>query len=79
MCLAVHEVRPAVLTEDTALRLEEYPCFRHVVRSVDSLRTDPKRVTALVDAMHPLVMEVAEQLKHFAEILEHWSSEAERR
>jgi uncharacterized protein YutE (UPF0331/DUF86 family) len=40
--------RPAVLTPETAKRLEEYLAFRHVVRNIYGFELDPRRLDNLL-------------------------------
>lgn len=40
--------RPAVLTTETAKRLEEYLAFRHVVRNIYGFELDPRRLDNLL-------------------------------
>lgn len=76
MRLPMSAVRPAVLQAGTALQLDEYLRFRHIVRNVYSFSIDSQRVVQLVDGIRPLFREVTEQLEQFAQILEQWSREA---
>lgn len=61
------EGRPAVLTQDTARRLEEYLAFRHVVRNVYGYELDPRRVARLVadypSTWHPFQVQVKDFVK----------------
>ena len=41
--------RPAVLTPETAKRLEEYLAFRHVVRNIYGFELDPRRLDNLLE------------------------------
>ncbi|MCS6830968.1 MAG: hypothetical protein RMM08_03995 [Armatimonadota bacterium] len=78
MRLPMSTVRPAILDAGMVAQLDEYLRFRHVVRNVYSFQVDPQRVVQLVDGMRALFWGVAEQLRQFAQMLEHWSSEAQR-
>lgn len=78
MRLPVAAVRPPVIQSDTATQLDEYLRFRHVVRNVYSFHIAPQRVLQLVDGVRSLFEKISEQLKQFAQMLEQWSSEAER-
>lgn len=78
MRLPMPPVRPPVLQARTVLQLDEYLRFRHVVRNVYSFHIDPQRVVQLVEQIRPLFVDVAEQLGQFAQMLEQWSSEAQR-
>ena len=73
MTVPLTDVRPAVLTRETALYLDEYLRFRHVVRSVYTLYLDAERVGALVTNLRPTYERVREELERFVRFLEHLS------
>lgn len=43
------EKRPAVISQETSRRLQEYLAFRHVVRNIYGYELDPLRITPLVE------------------------------
>lgn len=47
MCVDIPQVRPAVISESTRTRLDEFRRFRHVVRSLYAYRLEKKRVMEL--------------------------------
>jgi hypothetical protein len=63
-------VRPAVISEATCKRLDEYRGFRHVVRNVYTFKFDPAKVGKLVDGLPQLFSQARVELLAFAEFLE---------
>lgn len=49
MTLAIPEVRPPLLTKETAAKLDEYRSFRHVFRNVYGFNLSSERIIALVN------------------------------
>ena len=70
MTLPLTDVRPAVLTRETAYSLDEYLRFRHIVRSVYALHLDPERVEMLVVRLRPIYGQVQAELEAFVRFLE---------
>lgn len=71
MAMKLSEVRPpAVISTETADRLDDYRRFRHVVRNVYAEHFDPERMGKLVDNLPGLWSRLKAELKHFAEFLE---------
>jgi hypothetical protein len=63
-------VRPAVITQETCERLEEYLGFRHIVRNVYVFKFDPNRIENLVMKVGPLFAQIREELLAFAKFLD---------
>jgi hypothetical protein len=63
-------VRPAVISGDTFLTLNEYRGFRHVVRNVYTFKFDPDRIGRLVDNAPEMLHQVSSELLAFADFLE---------
>jgi hypothetical protein len=58
MALEIEGSRPNVITKRTAVELEEYLAFRHVVRNIYGFELDPERISRLVER-------VGEVFQHF--------------
>jgi len=66
----VPQTRPAVISKDSAKRLNEYRGFRHVVRNVYTYQFDPAKVEKLVSAVNELFTQLNAELSAFADFLE---------
>lgn len=63
------EDRPAVLTTETARRLQEYLGFRHVVRNIYGFELDPQRVAQLVAGYPPVWHQLETEVRAFLDWL----------
>ncbi|MBC8503666.1 MAG: hypothetical protein H8D34_02345 [Chloroflexi bacterium] len=63
-------IRPAVLSDLSYQKLDEYRGFRHVVRNVYTYKFDPTKVKKLVDEAPGLYRRVHAELRAFADFLE---------
>ena len=63
-------VRPAVISESSNLRLNDYRGFRHVVRNVYTVNYDPKKIEKLVVEAPRMFIMVKAELLAFADFLE---------
>ncbi len=63
-------MRPAVISESIANRLNEYRGFRHVVRNVYTYRFDPAKLEKLVQSAPDLFNQLSTELSAFASFLE---------
>lgn len=70
----IRNVRPALLTEETILSLEEYLRFRHRVRNIYSFNLIPERVKGLVEKLPAIYKQVNSNLEDFAEFMENLSA-----
>jgi hypothetical protein len=61
--------RPAVVRRSTRESLDDYRAFRHLVRNVYSFNLRPKRLSDLVDALHPCFSDVRHDLEEFSRFL----------
>lgn len=75
MTMVVIGVRPAVISAETANRLDEFRRFRHVVRNVYAEYLEPERIGRLVDNLAGLWKQLKTELEAFAEFLEGVSRE----
>jgi hypothetical protein len=66
----IPHIRPAVISKDSAKRLNEYRGFRHVVRNVYTYHFDPVKVEKLVLSAADLFSQLEAELSAFAEFLE---------
>ena len=64
-------MRPAVISTETEIRLDEYRWFRHVVSNVYTHRFDPAKLGKLVRAAPELFARTKAELLAFAAFLEH--------
>ena len=71
--LPLTDIRPAVLTRETAHQLDEYLRFRHVVRSIYALHLDTERVGTLVAGLSSTYERVREEMEVFTHFLERLS------
>ncbi|CAA9280150.1 MAG: hypothetical protein AVDCRST_MAG77-4330 [uncultured Chloroflexi bacterium] len=70
MTREVPGVRPAVLSADRAVSLNDLRRFRHIVRHLYTVHLDPERMRPLLSALPALWDEVRADLLAFAEFLE---------
>ncbi len=63
-------VRPAVISEATAHRLDEYRRFRHLVRNVYTVNLAPEKMSGLITALPKLWADLQAELLAFADFLE---------
>lgn len=64
------DVRPAVVSLENALALDEFRRFRHLVRNVYTLTLAPDRIAGLMSALPRLWHSLRAELLAFAEFLE---------
>ena len=65
----VPNVRPAVLDSDSALALDEFRRFRHLVRNIYTMNLVPSRMALLIEAAPDLWPTVKAELLAFADFL----------
>jgi hypothetical protein len=63
-------VRPAVIDSDTALSLDEFRRFRHLVRNVYTVNLVPGKVESLVSVLPELWTRLRRELSAFADFLD---------
>ena len=64
------DVRPAVIGQDSALALDEFRRFRHLVRNVYAMNLVPDKMAGLVSALSRLWPRLRAELLAFADFLE---------
>lgn len=70
MMTEVPRVRPAVISTETGMKLDEYRRFRHVVRNVYTYNLDPVKVGKLVSSAPEHFARIKAELLAFATFLE---------
>lgn len=70
MAQDIAEVRPAVISRDRTVALDEFRRFRHLVRSVYTMGLVPEKMVGLLSALPDLWSSVRSELLAFAEFLE---------
>lgn len=70
LTLELKNIRPAVLSAQTAKALDEYLRFRHVVRNIYTFELDPHRVERLVKNLRLTFTQAQTELLAFADFLE---------
>jgi len=63
-------VRPAVIAHDTAISLDKFRRFRHLVRNVYTMNLNPKKMSGLMLALPGLWSGLRAELEAFADFLE---------
>jgi hypothetical protein len=62
-------LRPPVLSNETAEALDEFLRFRHVVRNVYAFQFDAERIRRLVSQMRPAFLQAQAELQQFIILL----------
>jgi hypothetical protein len=70
MARDVLDVRPAVIGDKTAKRLDELRRFRHLVRNVYTVNLGPEKMAALMSGLPALWSRLRSELLAFADFLE---------
>lgn len=78
MAKPVPDVRPAVIRPETAVALDEFRKFRHVVRNVYTANLDPARMRDLLKALPSAWADLKNELTAFADFLDQLSHADER-
>jgi hypothetical protein len=68
-------VRPAVIDRNSAVTLDEFRRFRHLVRNIYTLNLVPEKVERLVSALPELWKRLSSELSAFADFLEQMADE----
>lgn len=64
------DVRPAVISHDTALSLDEFRRFRHLVRNVYTMNLKPDKMSSLISSLPGFWLTLRAELEAFADFLE---------
>jgi len=70
MAIEISEIRPAVISNSSFQRLNDYRGFRHVVRNIYTFNFDPTKMQKLVEGAPELFNQVRDELLAFAEFME---------
>jgi hypothetical protein len=70
MSMALPQMRPQVISEETIRAIDEYLRFRHVVQNVYSFEFEPERIEHLVQRLRPSFEQVQAELLAFADFLD---------
>ena len=70
MAIPLPRIRPAIFSNETIKRLDEYLRFRHVVRHVYAFEFDPQRIKPLAEALADDFAQVKDELSVFIDYLE---------
>ena len=70
MAQEMSEARPAVINQDSALALDEFRRFRHLVRNVYTMNLSPDKVAGLMSVLPELWPKLRAELLAFANFLE---------
>ena len=65
------DVRPALISQDSALVLDQFRRFRHLVRNVYTMNLVPDKMAGLMSALPGLWSRLRAELLAFADFLEH--------
>ena len=63
-------VRPAVISSNSAEKLDEFRRFRHIVRNVYATHLDPEKIRPMVNTLPEFFPKVKAELLSFSEFLE---------
>lgn len=75
MSTEIPTIRPAVISENTRIQLEEYLRFRHLVRNVYTFKLNAEKMSQLVENAPNLYQRVNRELSTFADFLKQRSKE----
>lgn len=70
MAEEISEIRPAVISNSSFQRLNDYRGFRHVVRNIYTFNIEPAKMQKLVEGAPKLFRQVRDELLAFAEFME---------
>ena len=70
MAIPLPRIRPAIFSNETIKRLDEYLRFRHVVRHVYAFEFDPQRIKPLAEALTSDFAQIKGELAVFTDYLE---------
>lgn len=70
MSIEVSGVRPAVISAELRIALEEYRGFRHIVRNVYTYQLNPEKLKRLISMLRETLLRTERELLAFAKFLE---------
>jgi hypothetical protein len=77
MTVSLPQIRPQVISEQTAKTVDEYLRFRHVVQNIYAFEFDPLRIEHLVQRLRPALQQVTLELRAFADFLDKLAQEGQ--
>ena len=75
MNIALPQMRPQVISEETIKTVDEYLRVRHVVQNVYSFEFEPERIQHLVHRLRPFFEQLRVELLAFADFLDELAQE----
>lgn len=75
MSKQVPGVRPAIISEQVRLRLDEHRHFRHLIRNVYTFKLEPSKVGKLLEETPDLFTQIRREILAFARFLEQKASQ----
>lgn len=69
MSLEIENIRPPLISKDTARLLEEYLAFRHVVRNIYGFEIDSERLQRLIDKIRGTHERLKKEINSFNRFL----------
>ncbi|MDZ7761491.1 MAG: hypothetical protein U5L00_14710 [Desulfovermiculus sp.] len=69
MAAQLEDLRPAVISQDTRICLDEYRAFRHLVRNVYTFNLRPSRVAELAEGVQDCFELISRDLRDFVQFL----------
>jgi len=75
MNLALPQIRPQVISEETTRAIDEYLRFRHIVQNVYAFEFDPERIAHLVQHLRSSFEQARTELLAFADLLDDLAQE----
>lgn len=70
MTIDLPQIRPQVLSAETATSMDEFLRFRHIVRNIYTFEFDPDRIEDLAQRLRPSFEQVRIEREAFANFLE---------
>ena len=70
MASEIPQIRPAVISEPSCDRLNDYRRFRHIVRHTYTFQFDAERIEPFIDAIAPTFAQVQDEIAAFAIFLQ---------
>lgn len=69
MSLEIENIRPSLISKDTAKLLEEYLAFRHVIRNIYGFEIDSERLKRLIEKIHGTHERLKKEINSFIRFL----------
>ena len=69
MSLEIEDIRPSLISKDTAKLLEEYLAFRHVIRNIYGFEIDSERLKRLIEKIYGTHQRLTKEINSFIRFL----------